>query len=53
MWSYYGSKSKLLKYYPEPKFNTIVEPFGGTAKYSLKYFENDVTIYELFGKVVQ
>lgn len=51
MFSYYGSKSKLLKYYPEPKHNKIIEPFGGTAKYSLKYFENDVIIYELFHKI--
>jgi hypothetical protein len=35
MWSYYGSKSKLIEYYPIPKYNTIIEPFAGTAQYSL------------------
>lgn len=35
MWSYYGSKSKLAQYYPHPKYNTIIEPFAGSARYSL------------------
>ena len=39
MWSYYGRKSKLVHLYPEPKHDTIIEPFAGTAVYSL-YQEN-------------
>jgi hypothetical protein len=35
MWSYYGSKSKFVNLYPSPKFKTIIEPFAGTAQYSL------------------
>jgi site-specific DNA-adenine methylase len=35
MWSYYGSKSKVVKYYSKPLFDTIIEPFAGTARYSL------------------
>jgi site-specific DNA-adenine methylase len=46
MFSYYGSKSKIVDYYPPPKHKRIVEPFAGSAKYSLKYFDNDVTIIE-------
>jgi len=25
MFSYFGSKSKIIKYYPEPKYDTIIE----------------------------
>jgi site-specific DNA-adenine methylase len=35
LWSYYGRKTKLIKYYDKPKFDTIIEPFAGTAVYSL------------------
>ena len=35
LWSYYGTKKKLAKYYPEPQFDTIIEPFAGAAQYSL------------------
>lgn len=35
MWSYFGSKSKIAKHYPPPIYDTIIEPFAGTAKYSL------------------
>lgn len=35
MWSYYGRKSKIIKYYPKPIYDTIIEPFAGTAVYSL------------------
>lgn len=35
MWSYYGTKKRIAKYYPEPKYNTIIEPFCGAAQYSL------------------
>ena len=47
MFSYYGSKSKIVGYYPPPKYGKIIEPFAGSAKYSLKHFDNDVTIIEL------
>jgi len=35
MFSYYGSKSKIVKLYPNPKYDTIIEPFAGSARYSL------------------
>lgn len=35
MWSYYGRKSKIVSCYPNPKFDTIIEPFAGTAVFSL------------------
>ncbi|MGB1041629.1 MAG: hypothetical protein ACPGVD_12200 [Flavobacteriales bacterium] len=53
MWSYYGSKSKLVHYYPKPKFDLIIEPFAGSAKYSLKYFEKDVLLIDKYEKLVR
>lgn len=46
MWSYYGSKTTIVKHYPKPAHNLIVEPFAGSAKYALEYFENDVLILD-------
>ncbi|KKK76293.1 hypothetical protein LCGC14_2865080, partial [marine sediment metagenome] len=37
MWPYFGSKQSLVKYYPAPEYSDIIEPFAGSAKYSLKY----------------
>lgn len=48
MFNYYGSKSKIIDCYPRPKFNRIIEPFAGSARYSLKYFENDILIVDKF-----
>lgn len=46
MWSYYGSKSKLVNLYPEPKHDLIIEPFAGSARYALKYWDRDVIILD-------
>ena len=35
MWSYYGRKTKVIKYYPKPTHDIIIEPFAGTAVYAL------------------
>lgn len=35
MWTYYGTKKKIAKYYPKPEYDVIVEPFCGAAQYSL------------------
>lgn len=39
MFYYYGRKKQIAKYYPVPKYDTIIEPFAGSAAYSL-YQEN-------------
>lgn len=39
MFYYYGRKKQIAKYYPAPKEDTIIEPFAGSAAYSL-YKEN-------------
>jgi len=46
MWSYYGSKSKIIGYYPPPKYGKIIEPFAGTARYSLKYFDKEILLVD-------
>ncbi len=51
MFSYYGSKSKVLKNYPEPIHDTIIEPFAGSAQYSYKYWQKNVILVEKFKKV--
>jgi hypothetical protein len=53
MWSYYGSKSKVIRHYPAPKFGKIIEPFAGTARYALKYFDRDVLIVDKYEVVVK
>jgi site-specific DNA-adenine methylase len=52
MFSYYGSKSKIVDYYPKPRYNRIIEPFAGSARYSLKYWDNDVTICDKNSDVI-
>lgn len=52
MFSYYGSKSKVVNYYPPPKFNKIIEPFAGSARYSLKYWQNNVTIVDKYKVII-
>lgn len=53
MWSYYGSKSKVVDHYPKPKYGVIREPFCGSARYSLKYFENDIKLTDKYEVVVK
>lgn len=52
MFSYYGSKSKIVNLYPAPKFDKIIEPFAGSARYSLKYFDRDVLLVDKYQVVV-
>jgi len=53
MFSYYGSKSKIVDYYPPPKHKNIIEPFAGSARYSLKYWQNDITIVDKYEKIIR
>lgn len=53
MWSYYGSKTNLVSMYPKPKHNLIIEPFAGSAKYSLRYFEKDVLLIDKYDVIIK
>jgi site-specific DNA-adenine methylase len=45
--SYFGTKGKLVKHYPEPQYGSIIEPFAGAAAYSVRYFDRDIWINDL------
>ena len=45
--SYYGSKWIIAGLYPSPQHKTIIEPFAGSAQYSLMYYNKDVVLYDL------
>ena len=53
MFSYYGTKKKLAKYYPAPKEDVIIEPFCGAAMYSLydDNWKNQVILNDKYDKV--
>jgi len=53
MWSYYGAKTNIVKAYPKPKYDAIREPFAGTARYSLQYFEHDITLVDKYEVIVK
>ena len=52
MFSYYGSKSKIVHLYPVPKYPKIIEPFAGSARYSLRYFDHDVLLVDKYDVIV-
>lgn len=56
MWSYYGAKTNIIHLYPAPKHDKIIEPFAGTARYALRFFEKDILLidkYEIIIKIWQ
>jgi site-specific DNA-adenine methylase len=53
MWSYYGSKSKVVDSYPKPKHGKIIEPFAGSARYALKWWDRDVLLIDKYEIVVR
>lgn len=52
MFSYYGSKTTLVDLYPAPIYDTIIEPFAGAAKYSLKHFEKEVILIDKYPTII-
>lgn len=52
MFSYYGSKSKIVQYYPQPTHDKIIEPFAGSARYSLRYWEKDILLLDKYKVIV-
>lgn len=55
LWSYYGRKSKFINLYPKPKHDLIIEPFAGTAVYSLHEdnWKKEVILLEKYDVLVQ
>jgi len=52
MFSYYGSKSKIVDYYPAPMYGKIIEPFAGSARYALKYFDREILLVDKYLVIV-
>ena len=45
---FYGGKWRdAVKHYPPPTHDVIVEPFAGSAGYSLRYYDRRVILYEI------
>lgn len=44
---YFGSKWRAVPRYPEPRFETIVEPFAGAAGYAVRHHEARVYLNDL------
>ena len=53
MWSYYGAKTNVIDHYPPPKCDKIIEPFAGTARYALKYFDREVLLVDKYDVIVK
>lgn len=53
MFSYYGAKTRIIQHYEAPLHSTVIEPFAGSARYALKYWERDVRLYDLSDHVIQ
>lgn len=53
MFSYYGSKSKVVGCYPKPKYDKIIEPFAGSARYSLRWYDRDVLLVDKYEIIVR
>lgn len=52
MFSYYGSKSKIVEHYPTPKMDKIIEPFCGSARYACEYPEKQVLLIDKYDVVI-
>lgn len=53
MWSYYGAKTNIVHAYPRPLHGKIIEPFAGSARYALRYFEKDVLLVDKYEVVIK
>ena len=53
MWSYYGAKTNIIHLYPPPKYGRIIEPFAGTARYSLLYWDRDILLVDKYEVIVK
>ncbi|MBI3715380.1 MAG: hypothetical protein HY255_05250, partial [Betaproteobacteria bacterium] len=53
MFYYYGRKKQIARYYPDPSYRTIIEPFAGSAAYALydNHWQNDVILIEKDSRV--
>lgn len=48
---YFGSKNRLALRYPAPRHDTIIEPFAGSAAYSLCYPDRQIVLCDASPKI--
>lgn len=53
MFTFYGSKFKLAPLYPEPTEDKLIEPFAGSAKYSLLYHDRQVVLFDADPRIIE
>ncbi len=62
MFYYYGRKKQIAKYYPLPSYDTIIEPFAGSAAYSMYkdnwkknviLIEKDEKVYDIWKWLIE
>ena len=57
MFSYYGTKKRIAKKYPEPKYDIIIEPFAGAGAgagaYACLYPDRKVKLYDTYDKIAE
>lgn len=46
MFHFLGRKKRIVRYYPKPEYDTIIEPFAGSASYSMHYYQKNVILIE-------
>jgi len=44
--TFYGGKWRAAPHYPRAQLDTIIEPFAGSAGYSLRHYDHKVTLVE-------
>lgn len=49
--TFYGGKWRAAPRYPAPVFDTIIEPFAGSAGYSVRHFERRIILVEKDARV--
>ena len=50
--SYYGGKYYLAGSYPHPNYDTIIEPFAGSAQYALYHWRKNIRLFDLDENIV-
>lgn len=53
MFSYFGTKRRLITKYPDPKHKLIIEPFAGAAAYALRHWRNDVILIDSYEPLIK
>lgn len=51
--TFYGGKYRAAKHYPAPTHDVIVEPFAGSAGYSINHYGREVRLFDLDPVIVE